>query len=89
MRTSESKGHQQIYDSSVVFGFEVPTRGEPLDLRNFKSTTLVPQHFRPLLQAVIGTPTVRYQDARRKTCGIYRRGLEVLPPGNDDPHWMT
>jgi hypothetical protein len=26
MRTSESKGHEQIFDSSVVFGFEVPLR---------------------------------------------------------------
>jgi hypothetical protein len=26
MRTSESKGHQQVYDSSVAFGFEVPIR---------------------------------------------------------------
>ena len=26
MRTSESKGHQQIYDASAVFGFEVPIR---------------------------------------------------------------
>jgi hypothetical protein len=26
MRTSESKGHEQIYDSSVVFGFEAPLR---------------------------------------------------------------
>jgi hypothetical protein len=26
LRTSESKGHWQTYDSSVVFGFEVPMR---------------------------------------------------------------
>jgi hypothetical protein len=24
VRTSESRGHQQIYDSRAVFGFEVP-----------------------------------------------------------------
>ena len=40
MRTSESKGHQQINDSSVVFGFEVPMRACGQSSRNFKSTTL-------------------------------------------------
>src|SRR5262249_51998332 len=41
MRTSESKGHQLTYDSSVVFGFEVPIRASRLIVGNFKSTTLV------------------------------------------------
>jgi hypothetical protein len=29
-RTSESQGHQQIYDSSAAFPFEVPERHLPL-----------------------------------------------------------
>src|SRR5262249_61284643 len=40
MRTSESKGHQQIYDSSVLFGFEGPMRACGYNGRTFKSTTL-------------------------------------------------
>src|SRR5262249_54681577 len=39
MRTSESKGHEQVYDFSCGFGFEVPTRTCRNAGRNFKSTT--------------------------------------------------
>src|SRR3954452_6611290 len=41
MRTSESKGHQQLYNSSVAFEFEVPLRVCRDDWRNFKLATLV------------------------------------------------
>src|SRR5713101_5584318 len=40
MRTSESKGHQQAYDSSAAFGFEVPRRVRSANWRNFKSAAL-------------------------------------------------
>jgi hypothetical protein len=40
MRTSESKGYWQRYDSSAGFGFEVPTRACRTTDRNFKSTAL-------------------------------------------------
>src|SRR3954466_15507476 len=35
-----SKGTLTIYDSSAVFGFEVPTQTRGYDDRNFKSTAL-------------------------------------------------
>src|SRR6185312_6991466 len=36
------KGTLAIYDSSAVFGFEVPTQTRGYNDRNFKSTALVP-----------------------------------------------
>src|SRR6185436_14942099 len=36
------KGTLAIYDSSAVFGFEVPTQTRGYNYRNFKSTALVP-----------------------------------------------
>src|SRR5262249_49124660 len=40
-RTSEAKGHQQVYGSSAAFRFEVPIRACGRRCRNFKSAALV------------------------------------------------
>ena len=45
------KGTLAIYDSSAVFGFEVPTRTRGYDDRNFKSTALA-LRTRPLSSSV-------------------------------------
>src|SRR5262245_66537910 len=37
---SETRGHQQLYDSSAAFRFEVPNRACRRLCRNFKLTTL-------------------------------------------------
>jgi hypothetical protein len=66
MRTSESKGRQQTYDSSVVFGFEVPIRASRFNRRNFKSTTLA--IFWKISAGVKGT---RLQDF----CDFFAAGL--------------
>src|SRR5262249_49108412 len=39
-RTSETKGHQPLYDSSAAFRFEVPNRVCCRWCRNFKSAAL-------------------------------------------------
>ena len=39
-RISDSKPHEQLIESRVVYGFEVPERGCHGNDRNFKSTTL-------------------------------------------------
>src|SRR5262245_12475485 len=41
MRTSGSKGHEEIYDPSAAFRFEVPGRACRNRCRNFKSGALV------------------------------------------------
>src|SRR5947209_20217344 len=41
-RTSEAKGHWQVYDRSAAFRFEVPTRACGGRFRNFKSAALLP-----------------------------------------------
>jgi hypothetical protein len=64
LRTSESEGHDQIYDSSAAFDLKFLewTRG---DLgRNFKSAALVPHAF-----------AVRSSRARRTRCHVHRSPL--------------
>jgi hypothetical protein len=47
------KGTLGLYDSSAVFGFEVPTQARGYNDRNFKSTALANQSLRDQFQIAV------------------------------------
>ena len=87
LRTSKSKGTLASYDSSAVFGFEVPTQTRGYNDRNFKSTALgghwlapkpMTEHHRRERSCKLGN------DEGRHSGGCYPRKGVGKRPGNGD-----